>query len=318
MTYKVVIDAGHGIHTAGKRTPDNEREWSFNNKVAVACIKELKNYPDIQVLRTDDPTGKTDVSLRSRTNKANAWGANAFVSIHHNANTARWGTWTGTETFTYVGSNPKSERLARAVHPKVLKAYGLRDRGIKKKNLHVLRETKMEAILVEGGFMDSTIDIKKLRSDAVLTNAGKAIAQGIAEYFGAKRKAHTVTPKPKPTPSKPTGSTYTVRSGDTLWGIARDNGLTVAQLKSLNGLKSDLIRTGQVLKLSQKSKTKYLTVKASKLYTYNSANWNDKGVIVKRGEVFTIVDELTVNGYKMYKIKSGKYITANTKYVSVK
>ena len=45
----------------------------------------------------------------------------------------------------------------------------------------------MPAILIEGGFMDSTIDIKKLRDDRVLENAGKMIAQSFANFVGLKR-----------------------------------------------------------------------------------------------------------------------------------
>ncbi|MFJ8247273.1 peptidoglycan-binding protein [Peribacillus asahii] len=65
-------------------------------------------------------------------------------------------------------------------------------------------------------------------------------------------------------------------------------------------------------------KTKVLTVKVSELYTYKTANWDDKGLIVKKGEVFTIAKELNVAGSKMYQLKSGLFISANPKYVSVK
>src|SRR5690606_17655102 len=96
---KVVIDAGHGINTPGKRSPSDEREWSFNNKVAVAAINRLNQYQNVQILRTDDPTGKTDVPLITRTNKANAWGADLLVSIHHNALAGQWHSGGGVETY---------------------------------------------------------------------------------------------------------------------------------------------------------------------------------------------------------------------------
>lgn len=55
-------------------------------------------------------------------------------------------------------------------------------------------------------------------------------------------------PKKKTTSAK-SSSRYTVVKGDTLYGIARKKGTTVAKLKSANGLSSDLIRPGQVLKI---------------------------------------------------------------------
>ncbi|PAD96960.1 N-acetylmuramoyl-L-alanine amidase [Terribacillus saccharophilus] len=200
MAYKVAIDAGHGGNgsTPGKRTPAGEYEWNFNNTVVNAAIAKMKDY-GITVLRTDDANGKTDVPLKTRTDKANSWGADAYVSVHHNANTGKWGDWTGVETYTYTGSQPKSEKLAKAVHPRIVSAMGLRDRGTKKANLHIVRETKMPAILTEGGYMDSNIDIKKMRDNAVLRKQGEAIADGVAEYFGIKVKASAKTETAAPT-----------------------------------------------------------------------------------------------------------------------
>jgi N-acetylmuramoyl-L-alanine amidase len=185
----VAIDAGHASFgvTPGKRSPDNEYEWDFNNKVALACIARLEAN-GIKIFRLDDPTGKTDVPLKVRTDKANKVKANILVSIHHNANTGKWGTWTGTETYIYTNASANSEKLAKIVQPLLVKAYGLSDRGVKRKNLHMVRESFMPAILTEGGFFDSSIDIKKLRDDKVLKNAGEVIANGIMEYFGIQPK----------------------------------------------------------------------------------------------------------------------------------
>lgn len=204
MTKIVALDAGHGLNTPGKRTPDGEREWSFNNQVLLAAKKRLEEYEDVKIVRLDDPTGKTDVPLITRTNKANAAKADVLISIHHNANTGQWGTWTGTETFTYTpaSSNPKSVALAKAVHPRLVKAMGLRDRGLKAENFHMVRESNMPAILTEGGYMDSKTDIKTLRSDSKLKAAGEAIADGVAAYLGLKLKK-VEPPKPTPKPSKP-------------------------------------------------------------------------------------------------------------------
>ena len=184
---KVGYDAGHGYNTSGKRTPDGEREWSFNDKVARAFANELALYKGVMSRRFDDPTGQRDVPLRERTDGANNWAANYYISFHHNALGGRWGNHTGIETFVYTDPQPRSVALANAIHPAVVKAYGLTDRGIKRGNLHIVRETAMPAILIEGGFMDSLIDITKLRNDTILANAGRAVAQNFARFAGLSR-----------------------------------------------------------------------------------------------------------------------------------
>lgn len=205
---KIAIDAGHGINTAGKRTPAGEREWTFNNKVVLAIIAELQKYDNVQILRLDDPTGQRDVPLTERTNKANSWGADVVISIHFNASTGRWGNHTGTETYTYnrtKSTNAKSVEIARVVQAAMLKAWGLRDRGLKTANFHMVREPNGPAVLTEGGFMDSNIDIKVMRDDAKLAEGGREIAIALAGYYNLKLKsagsAPTPTPTPQPTPS---------------------------------------------------------------------------------------------------------------------
>ena len=186
---KIAYDAGHGLNTAGKRTPDGEPEWTFNNKVARAFASELAKYQGVTMRRFDDSTGKHDVPLIERTDGANNWGADYYISFHHNAYESKWGDWTGVETYVYLGNKTtKSGKLAEAIHPTVVQAYGLKDRGIKEANLHILRETKMPAILIEGGFMDSLIDIKKLRDDKVLENVGREVAKALAKFLGLRKR----------------------------------------------------------------------------------------------------------------------------------
>jgi len=209
---KIALDAGHGIHTAGKRTPAGEREWTFNNKVVLAAIAKLKTYDNVQILRLDDPTGNNDVPLITRTNKANSWGADVLVSAHHNAHMGVWGDHGGAETYVHPTGRRASYDLANIVQPLITKAMGLRNRGVKQLNLHMVRESNMAAILTEGGFMDSTMDIDALRSDTKLKAQGVAIAEGLAVYYklkpktGSAAKPKPSTPAPKPTPKPSTGN----------------------------------------------------------------------------------------------------------------
>lgn len=198
---KVAVDAGHGLNTPGKRTPDDEREWTFNNAVVLALISELQRYKNVEILRLDDPTGKTDVPLAERTRKAKAWGADLIISVHHNANKSVWGDWGGVETLVHQNADNVSMALAGAVQTAIVNAMGLRNRGIKRRNdLHILNAGKaygIPAILTEGGFMDSTSDIGSLRDKAKLQAQGKAIAGGVATIYSLKLKevAHPAPPK---------------------------------------------------------------------------------------------------------------------------
>ena len=75
-------------------------------------------------------------------------------------------------------------------------------------------------------------------------------------------------------------ATYVVKSGDSLWAVANKQGLTVAELKRINGLSSDTIYVGQKLKVTQKSsvnaetyaKTTNVSDKSKKKYTVKSGD----------------------------------------------
>lgn len=60
-----------------------------------------------------------------------------------------------------------------------------------------------------------------------------------------------------------------------------------------------------------------IRVKVPSLWYYDRPDWNAKKAQVKAGEVFTVVETLTVNGSKMYRLKSGTYITAYPGYVEI-
>jgi N-acetylmuramoyl-L-alanine amidase len=185
---KIAYEAGHGINTSGKRTPDGEREWMFNDKVARAFDEKMNQYDQVQLLRLDDPTGNRDVPLTERTNKANAWGADVLISFHHNALSGSWGTHTGIETYVHPESSAASKEIQRLIHPRIVVAMGLKDRGMKEANFHMLRESNVPSVLIEGGFMDSTIDIKELRNDSKLRAQGEAATHALVDFFFLKPK----------------------------------------------------------------------------------------------------------------------------------
>ena len=73
-----------------------------------------------------------------------------------------------------------------------------------------------------------------------ITHAGSSAAPAAAPSLAP---SNTIDSSPTPT------TTYTVVSGDSLWGIARKNGTSVEAIQSANGLSSTTIRIGQQLNI---------------------------------------------------------------------
>ncbi|WLR41664.1 N-acetylmuramoyl-L-alanine amidase [Bacillus carboniphilus] len=186
---KIVLDAGHGMHTPGKRVPDGTmREWEFNSKVVQKTIRKLKEYQDVMILRVDDHTGEKDIPLVERTNKANSFAANCYVSVHANAYGRGFTNPSGIETYIYPSRPKEALSLASLVQKNLVHETGRRNRGVKAANFHVLRETKMTAILCECGFMTNKEESQLLKSDQYRQKCADAIAQGIASQYKLKKK----------------------------------------------------------------------------------------------------------------------------------
>lgn len=181
----VGIDNGHGKNTPGKRTPDDSmREWEFNHATAKYLSEELEfnNFKTLMVSDTSE-----DTPLGTRTNRANNYKVDIFVSIHANAHTGTWGEANGIETFAYK-STTKGDRLANFVQEELIKATGLRNRGVKYNNLFITREASMPAILCECGFMDNKKEAELLKSDSYRRKCAKAICIGICRFYNVSYK----------------------------------------------------------------------------------------------------------------------------------
>lgn len=203
MTVKIVIDAGHGYNTPGKRTPDGSmREWEFNAATAEHVKRLLIKYENVEVLFTHDPTGKVDVPLKARTDKANSWGADAFVSIHANANGSgtEWTDAQGIETYIYPKASGASRALAEKIQDAMVRFTGRKDRGVRTADFHVLRETKMPAVLVECGFMTNKEEATLLKDEGYRARCASAIVEALVAQFKLK-------PKQAPAATKPTTTT---------------------------------------------------------------------------------------------------------------
>ncbi len=187
---KIGLDAGHGLYTSGKQTPDGIKEWTLNDAVCDKIEEILRDY-DCIVIRTDNNEGKVDESLSRRVNAYVTAGVDAFVSVHHNAYTGKFSDVTGVEVYTDRTPTAKDERLAECIYKRLVKYTGLKGRGIKRANFAVINQNKVPAVLCEGGFMDGSFDYKIITSNEGQKNYARAVAEGLIEFLSLKKKTES-------------------------------------------------------------------------------------------------------------------------------
>lgn len=189
--FKIALGAGHGIITAGKRIPANldpneTREWQLNDRIADKVEEKLKAYSGYELLRLDDSDdGEEDVALSARTNAANAWGADFYLSIHANAG-VNGGSGGGIVSYSYPNSVGGAE-WSEALYAALINATGLKGNrwdGTQTANFHVLRESNAPAVLLELGFMDSTTDVPIILTEQFAEQCAEAIVSVLADRGG--------------------------------------------------------------------------------------------------------------------------------------
>lgn len=177
---KIYIDPGHGGTDPGA-VGNSLYEKILTLKIALKIKEYLEEYEDVQIKMSR--TGDQTRSLTYRTDDANAWGADVYVSPHINA-----GGGVGYEDFVYPGVGQPTLAIQDAIHNEVIKATGFNDRGQKQKNLHVLRESHMPAILTENGFIDNSGDAAKLKQDSFIDDIARGHVNGLVKAFNLRKR----------------------------------------------------------------------------------------------------------------------------------
>ena len=246
----LVMSAGHGYNTLGKRClkkidPNQTREWWLNDRITDMAQADLEANYECIILRADDTTGAKDISLAKRVKLANDACADFFMETHHNAG-VNGGAGGGTVVFYYASEEMR--RKAQMLYNFVTDEtglYGNRCEQVVKKGFYTIKNTKMPALLLENGFMDSQTDVPKILS----YEHARKTADGIVAFLVKECK---LEPKKNPaTVTKPVVDTYTVQSGDNLSAIGKKLGLDWREIAELNNISAPkyIIRKGQVLNL---------------------------------------------------------------------
>ena len=196
---KIFIDNGHGLMTAGKRSPDGQfREAFYNREIAKRVVADLvdRGY-DAELLVPEDD----DVSLEERVRRVNTacfllGKANVIlVSIHVNAagNGSKWMNATGWSVYTCKGRTA-SDKFAECLCESAIKNFpGRRIRTDMsdgdmdwEENFYILRKSLCPAVLTENFFMDSHSDLEYLQSKAGKQAVVDTHVEGIIEWLESK------------------------------------------------------------------------------------------------------------------------------------
>ena len=193
---KIFIDNGHGLMTAGKRSPDGQfREAFYNREIARRVVSNLRDRGlDAELLVPEDD----DISLAERVRRVNAacflLGKQnvILVSIHVNAagNGTKWLNATGWSVYTCKGQTA-SDKLAECLCQAAIKNFpGRRIRTDMsdgdmdwEEGFYILRKSLCVAVLTENFFMDSISDLEYLQSRAGKQAVVDTHVEGIIEWM---------------------------------------------------------------------------------------------------------------------------------------
>ena len=290
--YKIVIDAGHGGSDPGSSGNGIiEKDLTLKISQYMYDLFKEKGIP-VTMTRTTDET----LSPTERVNRIlNAYGDGKNVIVISNHINAGGGD--GAEVIYALRNNNKLSNLILAnfekVGQNVRDAYQRRLPGDTSKDYYFIHRNtgNTEAIIVEYGFLDSTLDDPdQLKNDyRTLT---QAVVDAVLEYIGYSQDKNV----------------YTVKSGDSLWAIAKRYGITVDELKRANNLTSNTLSIGQKLTIPSKE-----TVTPSQDYTLYTVKSGDNLYSIARRYDLTMNELMEYNNLGTTLLSIGQVLKIPTK-----
>lgn len=177
----IILDPGHGGTDEGAKIHYfMEKRLTLMTTLLVRKYLEEMGYRVIMTRSKD-----VFIPLHRRVSIANKTKAVLFASVHYNSSPSTEAH--GIEIFYHNGSDTKrakeSKKLATSVLTELVSSTTAYSRGVKSGNFHVIRETSMPAILVEGGFMTNNEERTNLRDKSYLEKIANGIAIGIDKYL---------------------------------------------------------------------------------------------------------------------------------------
>ena len=238
----VVLDSGHGGNDQGssgngiieKDLTLKISQYMYDRFKALGVPVKMTRISDVDLEPNDRPgvvldkfgNGKDVVVISNHINAGGGEGAEVIYPLRNSDKLAS----------SILNELEKSGQVVRKYYQRRLPSDSSKD------YYYIIRNTpNNETLIVEYGFLDNEADAKRLKSN--YKKYAEAVVRAVTLYGGYKYVPVS-------------GSNYyVVKKGDSLWSIARANGLTVDELKSLNNLSSNVLHVGDTLLISSADST---------------------------------------------------------------
>lgn len=287
----VVLDSGHGGNDQGssgngiieKDLTLKISQYMYDRFKALGVPVKMTRTSDVDLEPNDRPgvvldkfgNGKDVVVISNHINAGGGEGAEVIYALRNSDKLAS----------SILNELEKSGQVVRKYYQRRLPSDSSKD------YYYIIRNTpNNETLIVEYGFLDNEAEAKRLKSN--YKKYAEAVVRAVTLYGGYKYVPVS-------------GSNYyVVKKGDSLWSIARANGLTVDELKSLNNLSSNVLHVGDTLLISSADST--------------GNNGNDNYYVVKSGDTLWSIARkynLSVNELKALNNLSSKVLNVGQRLI---
>lgn len=267
----IALDDGHGMSTAGKRTPVFPANSGLKSETGNFMHENEFNRAVVNYLKTELVRCGFDVTLTAPTDADTGIGtrvavaknakADLLLSIHANAVTGKWNSANGVETL----SKPNVKDIALVFQKWLLQNTPQRNRGWKDGTWLGLNSFNGPMILVEAGFMDNLEEAKLLLSESFRRECAKELAQAACEVFGMKYVGTNTSSSPNKTST--VGYPY-----DTAKGIG-----TVAILADTLNMRKGPSFTSAISGTVKKNEIYYVYETKNGLHRVSNNDWVSAG-----------------------------------------
>lgn len=171
-----VIDAGHGGHDVGsKNSVITESEYSLE---LAQKIQKLAREKNIKVILTR--TENDFLDLQSRVDKMNELNPDLIISLH--LNNAMNKDMKGAEVFIKKDNTDENTEKIGTELAQLISFNSIENRGLKKANFKILRESNVPTFLIELGFVSNEHDAETLQSTTYKNQLAEKIVQYLENY----------------------------------------------------------------------------------------------------------------------------------------